>query len=277
MNNYIIYMHKNKINGKVYIGQTCQKPEYRWGKEGNGYKQCPLFYNAIQKYGWNNFEHIILKTGLASDEANLMEKYYIKKFNSIDPKFGYNLSKGGDNREVQHYTSKKISDRLKQEWTNGTRDKEEWSIFMKEKWENPEYRKKQKEARKNLKITLSEEGRKRISEARKEYIKKYGTPTQGKGHTEKTRKILSEQKKGEKNPMYGKHHTQEWKDMMKEKHSKKIKCIETQQIFNSYKEATEWCGNKSSSGLSDYFAGRKKSFGKHPITKEKLHWEKVLC
>ena len=50
----VIYMHRNLINNKVYIGQTIQKPEYRWNK-GKGYKDSSLFYNAIQKYGWNNF------------------------------------------------------------------------------------------------------------------------------------------------------------------------------------------------------------------------------
>ena len=37
---YCIYMHKNKVNNKVYIGQTCQSPERRWGKNGiNYYRQ----------------------------------------------------------------------------------------------------------------------------------------------------------------------------------------------------------------------------------------------
>ena len=31
MKQYTIYMHKNKINGKVYIGQTCQTLANRWG------------------------------------------------------------------------------------------------------------------------------------------------------------------------------------------------------------------------------------------------------
>ena len=46
--NYKVYMHKNKINGKIYIGQTCQEPERRW-MNGEGYKTQSLFYNAIKK------------------------------------------------------------------------------------------------------------------------------------------------------------------------------------------------------------------------------------
>ena len=52
---YCIYMHRNKINNKKYIGQTKQEPpSKRWGKDGIGYKDSSHFYNAIQKYGWNN-------------------------------------------------------------------------------------------------------------------------------------------------------------------------------------------------------------------------------
>ena len=94
MKEYCIYLHKNKINGKVYIGQTCQKPEKRWNY-GYGYKNCPRFYSAIVSYGWNNFEHIILENNLTSDEANEKEQYYIKKYNSQNPDLGYNLTEGG--------------------------------------------------------------------------------------------------------------------------------------------------------------------------------------
>ena len=45
-NNYTVYMHKNKINNKVYIGITYQNVKYRWRKNGEGYKK-QKFYNAI--------------------------------------------------------------------------------------------------------------------------------------------------------------------------------------------------------------------------------------
>lgn len=91
-------MHVNKINGKLYIGQTCRtKVEQRYGKNGNQYKKCPIFYNAIQKYGWDNFKHIILFDNLSKEMADILEKELIKKYKTTEIEFGYNLNNGGQN------------------------------------------------------------------------------------------------------------------------------------------------------------------------------------
>lgn len=92
---YTVYMHKNKINNKVYVGITCQKTNYRWGA-GSGYRQQPKFYNAIKKYGWDNFEHIILFENLSFEEAKQKEIEIISKYNAFTKKYGYNATKGGD-------------------------------------------------------------------------------------------------------------------------------------------------------------------------------------
>lgn len=273
MNNYTIYMHKNKINGKIYIGQTCQKPEYRW-KNGKGYIECPHFYSAILKYGWDNFEHIILKEKISLEEANYWEEYYIEKYKSTEENFGYNISKGGLNRTFSDETRKKLSFNMKKRWQN-----KDFKLFMskrtKELWKNEEYVEKQRKAREDKIHYISEEGKRRISEARKKYILEHGTPTQGKGHSKETKEKLRKSKLGKNNPMYGTHHTEEWKQNMKIKLGQSIQCIETNQIFSNYSEAAKWCGLKSTSGISDCIAGRKKSAGKHPETGEKLHWKKV--
>ena len=95
--NYKIYMHKNKVNGKVYIGQTKQNPSRRWRDNGSGYIESPLFWNAIQKYGWENFEHIILEDCIETQkDANAKEKYYISLYRSNDRNYGYNILDGGD-------------------------------------------------------------------------------------------------------------------------------------------------------------------------------------
>ena len=94
--NYKIYMHKNKINGKAYIGQTYRELHERFGCNGSRYDGCPVFYKAILKYGWDNFEHILLEENISSqNEANEKEKYYIALYNSTDRKYGYNVRIGG--------------------------------------------------------------------------------------------------------------------------------------------------------------------------------------
>ena len=64
--NYCVYAHTNLINGKMYIGISGDDPRKRWVR---GYKGSTRFYNAIQKYGWDNFDHVILVDELTKEEA----------------------------------------------------------------------------------------------------------------------------------------------------------------------------------------------------------------
>lgn len=96
--NYTVYMHKNKINGKVYIGVTKVNVYIRWAK-GNGYKNNKLFYNDILKYNWNNFEHILLFEHLTKEEAEQKEIELINQYKSNKKKYGYNINKGGFGKE----------------------------------------------------------------------------------------------------------------------------------------------------------------------------------
>lgn len=93
MNNYIVYIHTNNQNNKKYIGITCRNPQIRWGLNGNGYSLQKKFFNAIQKYGWNNFNHEIIATDLSEREAKELETYYIDLYDSINN--GYNILREG--------------------------------------------------------------------------------------------------------------------------------------------------------------------------------------
>jgi hypothetical protein len=95
--NYYLYCHTNKINGKKYIGISLQKPSHRW-QNGKGYKGCPKFEKAIKKYGWNNFTHEILLDNLTQEEASKLEQEYISKYNTINN--GYNILQGGLDNSV---------------------------------------------------------------------------------------------------------------------------------------------------------------------------------
>ena len=105
---YVIYMHKNKINGMVYIGQTCQVPPSKRWNNGYGYFRNKKFFHAIVKYGWDNFDHIILESNLTLEEANYYEDYYINYFHSCERDKGYNLQYGGNNKKPSEETIEKL-------------------------------------------------------------------------------------------------------------------------------------------------------------------------
>lgn len=99
---WTVYMHVNKVNGKKYVGITSEsKPQKRWGKNGNRYKAIgskhkSIFYGAIQKYGWENFDHIILVSGLSKSLACILETVLIKEFKThVSYGTGYNAYWGG--------------------------------------------------------------------------------------------------------------------------------------------------------------------------------------
>jgi group I intron endonuclease len=108
----IIYIHKNKINGKCYVGQTTNKPKKRWGSNGINYKNSTIFWNAIQKYGWDNFEHIVLPTFYNNlDDLNKAESEMILELDSV--KNGYNVTFGGENNKRDESVGERISEKLK--------------------------------------------------------------------------------------------------------------------------------------------------------------------
>lgn len=114
MNNYILYMHIVP-NNKVYIGITSKSTKTRWRSDGSGYKGHRYFWNAIQKYGWNNIQHIILATNLSKEWACRLEQLLIIWYKANDSHYGYNLSTGGEFNAGFHYKhTQQVVERLRE-------------------------------------------------------------------------------------------------------------------------------------------------------------------
>lgn len=97
----IIYKAKNKVNGKVYIGQTSVSLKARMDSHrsaadaGRGY----VFQRAIKKYGFENFEWEEIDSAKDKDELCEKEIYWIEFYNSFirnKDSNGYNMTKGGE-------------------------------------------------------------------------------------------------------------------------------------------------------------------------------------
>ena len=93
---FVVYTHTTPSH-KKYIGITSRRPSLRWSNEF-GYRSNKRFFNDILKYGWDNIEHSIVASNLTLAEATTLEKELIKKYNSVNPAFGYNNTSGGEGK-----------------------------------------------------------------------------------------------------------------------------------------------------------------------------------
>lgn len=109
MNYGIIYLHTNKVNGKVYVGQTIQDLERRCRKEDksyNSYKNCPAMYAALLKYGWENFDTEVIAVAQSQADLNRLEEQCIREYKSADGTHGYNANYYSEGRGKQSDSTK---------------------------------------------------------------------------------------------------------------------------------------------------------------------------
>jgi len=109
---YSVYVHTCP-NGKKYVGITSKRPEDRW-LSGSNYRNNAHFHRAIKKFGWENIIHDVVSSNITEAQAADMEIKLIKKFNTMNPKLGYNNTSGGEvGKEYSEESIKKMSENRK--------------------------------------------------------------------------------------------------------------------------------------------------------------------
>lgn len=300
---FYIYLLENKINNKKYIGQTCRNPKSRW-RNGLGYKNQSVIGKAIDKYGWGNFSHTILEMVETQEEADEKEKYYISFYNTLACNFnGYNVADGGhkgspmagfSNEQKELYANKqreiskrrfdedpalkeKMSEISKAYWTEENRQKK--SNQQKEFYQqNPEAKQKFVERgiaeieKMKIPVVCIETGEKfeSLSAASKWANIDSANITlylQGKGKYAGHHPVTKERL----------HWCSPDEDIEKLKNKiYNIICIETGDRFETAESAGKYF-NIDSSALCKHLnhPEKYKSCGKHPKTKQKLHWKRL--
>lgn len=172
---YTVYMHRFP-NNKVYIGITKRDVYTRWS---NGKNYNRYFVNAVNKYGWDNVEHIILADNLTKENACKMEIDLIAKYKSNQSRYGYNITSGGDGRP-----DFVLSDDARRRIGEATRNRTKGTHI------SDEQKQKISKALKGRK--LSEERRQFLSNINKGRV----SPNRGKKMSDEQRRKISFARKG---------------------------------------------------------------------------------
>lgn len=257
-----IYMIKNLVNGKIYIGKSFDIKK-RWSNHkyelNKGIHVNNHLQSAWNKYGENCFEFSIIEECNKDDLSN-KEIYWIKETDAY--RSGYNQTEGGEGTHLTDDIKNKIGAAAK-----------EW-------WANPENKNRMSELRKGegsfwYGKTFPDDMIQKLSESHKnpseEIRKKYSDANKGRTMSEEARNKISESSKGRKVSEETRKKIREAKTGRKEPWARPVCCIELELTFRCATDASIECGINYSS-ISMCLNGKRKSAGKHPVTGEKLHW-----
>jgi group I intron endonuclease len=162
-----IYRIKNLLNSKIYIGQT-KDPKTRWSRHKSdarlGKKYNWYLYDAMRKYGVDNFIFEVIAQTKYIEEVDRLEILLIEQYKSTDRNFGYNISEGGQSNKL-------VSVETREKQSKAAKGRKPW----------------------NKNIPCSEETKKLLSEANKGKKFRLGVKASAE-----TKKILSNINLGKK-------------------------------------------------------------------------------
>lgn len=261
----VIYKITNKINGKVYIGQTIDGFKIRY----DGGKWWVQTHNkhlksSVLKYGFENFEVIeVLDVAFSKSELDIKEILYIERCRCTDSNFGYNKKSGGANgrhsRESKlkmsiSHKGFKLSEETKRKMSKIRKGKNTGS-------KNPMYGK-------NPLTLMSKEAYNELIKKKSDNMKgnknpMYGkcgeaNPFYGKKHSDETKRILSQKAKerlSKNNPLKGRKNDKAAggnNPNSKNKIEVYDDCLVKLNTFDSLKECADWMVEI---GLSNTFGG----------------------
>lgn len=119
--NYVVYCHTNVFSGKHYVGKTRMTMEQRWNAHVRDSRtKWTYFWKAIQRYGVSAWAHQVLAECSSNEEASRLEMYWIAELKSDNPRYGYNLTKGGEGCSANEETKRKLRGRI---WSEESRAK----------------------------------------------------------------------------------------------------------------------------------------------------------